>query len=114
MATVVQWSTHITTEPTPGKRANRPCGYWAGLVRFAQELLRFRRGRLRSGQETENFIYHAVSLVRFKKKLRMSVAVQHYQLFRFRSLQILSSNPRQARAVVVCIIACNDKKRPRF
>src|SRR5271156_5954336 len=85
----------------------KSCGYWAGLVRFAQELLRFRYGGLRSGQETKNFIHHAVGLVRLKEKLRMSVAFQNYQLFRFRSLQILSSNPRQSRAVVVCIVACN-------
>src|SRR5215472_2224289 len=93
---------------------NRPCGYWAGLVRFAEELLRLRRGKLRSGQETKNFIHHAAGLVRLKEKLRMSVAVQNYQFFRFWSLQILSPNPRQSRAVVVRIIARNDKKCPRF
>ena len=42
---------------------------------ICQELLRFRRDRLRSGQEAKNFIHHAVGLVRLKKKLRMSVAV---------------------------------------
>jgi hypothetical protein len=77
MSSVTEYNIHLL--PSVSKRKPKTLKLWkrtmAGKAPFAQALLRFRCGRLRSGQETKNFIHHAVGQVRLKKKLRMSIAV---------------------------------------
>lgn len=67
--------------------------------------------RLLCGTESNNLAHHALSLIRFKKGLRVRGTIEDDQLFGFGSIFVISANLRQTWSICACIVARYNEER---